>query len=183
MARSRVLSAKFFTDEKLFDAEQAAGLPLRLAYEGLWCAADREGRFEWKPRELKLHVLPYDQVDFAAVLDALEAAGFIQSYRVGESRYGFIPKFSLYQRIHPREAASTLPEPTQGHPKVVPGQSRGNPRCPASTSTSTSTLGHGAPRTAIAVSGSAPEGATPQEIRQQRDTRRAEFKALAGGTP
>ena len=48
--RIRTVKPEFFTHEGLFDAEKATKLPLRVAFVGLWCAADREGRFRWEPR-------------------------------------------------------------------------------------------------------------------------------------
>jgi hypothetical protein len=54
MARIRTVKPDLFRHEGLFDAERASGLPLRIAFAGLWTAADREGRFAWSPRTLKL---------------------------------------------------------------------------------------------------------------------------------
>lgn len=145
MPRKRVVDPRFFKDWELFEAEQKAGLPLRLAYEGLWAVADREGRFSWKPREIKLDVLPFDEVDFGAVMEALSAARFICHYEVEGKGYGYIPNFKRYQPIHPREAASTippppgegLPSPGQGLPKASLVTGGDDPSPPASTSTST----------------------------------------------
>ena len=66
--RIRTIKPEFFLHEGLFEAERAAKLPLRLAFSGLWCAADREGRFKREPRRLGVQVLPYDSVDFWIVL-------------------------------------------------------------------------------------------------------------------
>lgn len=112
--RIRTIKPDFFQHEGLFDAEQETGLPLRLAFEGLWCAADREGRFQWRVRALKANILPYDDVDFARVLDALWTRGFLVRYASADgSEYGWIPTFKRHQVINNREAASKLPEPTQ----------------------------------------------------------------------
>jgi hypothetical protein len=110
--RIRTVKPEFFQHGELYDAEIAEGLPLRLAFAGLWCLADREGRFEWKPRELKLHIVPYDQVEFARVLDALEACGFIVRYTVADGRtYGWIPNFTRHQVVNNREEQSRIPAP------------------------------------------------------------------------
>ncbi len=99
-------------------------LPLRVAFAGLWCAADREGRFRWRPNQLKLDILPYDQVDMARVLDALSTRGFIVG-NVSSTRgphvvdappdgdCGFIPSWRKHQIINNRESASKLPVPDQ----------------------------------------------------------------------
>lgn len=113
MARMRMISPRFFTDAKLFDAESASGFPLMLAFAGLWCQADREGRFEWKPRELQLHILPFHAVDFGEVLEALAAGGFVVRYVVGGKEFGFIPNFLKYQKPHKHETASELPPPPE----------------------------------------------------------------------
>jgi hypothetical protein len=109
--RDRILHPEFFTDAKLYDAEKESGLPLRLAYEGLWCAADREGRFEWKPRELKLAILPYDNVDFGEVMQILVNYGFVAHYSSEGVECGWVRRFGKWQNVHPREAKSRLPEP------------------------------------------------------------------------
>jgi hypothetical protein len=86
-------------------------LPVRVAFAGLWTVADREGRFRWRPEELKLDCLPYDDVDFAEVLAALQTAGFVQKYVVDDREYGVVPSWSEHQVINQREAQSSLPEP------------------------------------------------------------------------
>lgn len=111
MSRIRSIKPKFFKHEELFDAERATGLPLRLAFAGLWTVADREGRFKWKPREIKTDVLPYDDVDFSAVMDALAKYNFILKYRCGGDVLGYIPKFAEHQHVNPREAPSIIASP------------------------------------------------------------------------
>lgn len=109
MARIRSIKPEFFRHEALFEAERSTGLPLRLAFAGLWTVADREGRFVWSPRNLKLDCLPHDEVDFSAVLDALDAGGFIVRYEVEGKTYGAIPSWHEHQHINQREATSKLP--------------------------------------------------------------------------
>jgi hypothetical protein len=111
MARIRTIKPDFFRHEGLFEAERESGLPLRVAYAGLFTVADREGRFRWRPRQLKLDVLPFDEVDFARVLDVLCTGGFIERYTSGGEEYGRIPSWLKHQVINNRESASTLPAP------------------------------------------------------------------------
>jgi hypothetical protein len=115
MARIRSIKPSFFRHEELFEAEKETGLPLRLAFAGLWTAADREGRFKWSARNLKLDCLPYDDVDFSRVLDALTTRGFIVKYTVNGAEFGFIPSWKSHQVINNREAASELPEPNENN--------------------------------------------------------------------
>lgn len=105
--RIRTIKPEFFTHEGIQAAEAESGLPLRLAFIGLWCAADREGRFRWEPRRLGVMILPYDNCDFGKILDALERAGFLVRY--GGGKFGFIPSFASHQRINTREADSQIP--------------------------------------------------------------------------
>lgn len=112
--RIRTVKPELFRHELLFEAEQETGLPLRIAFIGLFCCCDREGRFEWRPRQLKLDVLPYDNHDFSRVLDALATRGLIVKYRVDGSDYGCIPTFKRHQVINNRERESELPSPDDG---------------------------------------------------------------------
>ena len=58
--RIRTVKPEFFQHEGLFDLEQFSGLPIRVAFAGLWTCCDREGRFKWRSRQLKTDILPYD---------------------------------------------------------------------------------------------------------------------------
>lgn len=113
MARIRTVKPELFRHEALFEAELASGLPLRLAFIGLFTVADREGRFHWRPRAMKLDVLPFDECDFSAVMDALASAGFVYRYQDDGKEYGFIPSWLRHQVINTREAKSTIPEPDE----------------------------------------------------------------------
>jgi hypothetical protein len=111
MGRIRTIKPEFFKHSGLFDAEQETGLPLRLGYAGLWTCCDREGRFKWRPRELKLDILPYDNCEFSHVLDALASRGFLVKYGSGTEVFGHIPSWKTHQFINNKEAQSTLPNP------------------------------------------------------------------------
>lgn len=116
MSRIRTIKPEAFTNEKLWDVDAAhPGMHLFRAFCGLWCAADREGRFEWRPRPLKAAVLPYWDGDFAVVLDVLEKHGFLRSYDVDGKRYGWIPSFVEHQRPNKHETQSVIPEPPSMH--------------------------------------------------------------------
>lgn len=113
MARIRTVKPNLFRHEDLFELEAECGLPVRLAFIGLFTIADRDGRFVWRPRTMKLDVLPYDDVDFSRVLDALASRGFIMKYTVDDEEYGFIPSWQKHQIINNRESTSEIPEPTE----------------------------------------------------------------------
>lgn len=113
MPRIRTVKPEFFKHEALFEAELETGLPLRIAYIGLWTQCDREGRFLWRPRPLKLDILPYDDVDFSRVLDALATRGFVVKYVSDGREIGWVPSFPRHQVINNRESASNLPPPPE----------------------------------------------------------------------
>lgn len=122
MPRRRFIAPEFFHHGDLYDAEAASGLPLRLAFAGLWTQADRRGVFPWRPRELKLAILPYDPTDFSAVLNALAAVGFVIPYEVDGKQLGVIPSFSRWQSFHRDERPSDAPPPPDDLPSTVPAR-------------------------------------------------------------
>jgi hypothetical protein len=109
--RIRSIKPEVGKNADLWDLGTETGLPVYQAFTMLWCHADREGRFKWKPRELKTDILPYFEGNFASVLDALASKGFIVKYTVDGVDYGWIPTFLTHQVINHREAASKLPAP------------------------------------------------------------------------
>lgn len=119
MSRIRQVKPGFFKDADLYDAEVSCGLPLRIAFEGLWTVADKRGVFAWS-RNIKPDILPYDPCDMLAVLDALAAAGFILRYEVGGKSYGLIPNFATHQHFHKDEKESKLPGPPENLASTVP---------------------------------------------------------------
>lgn len=119
MARIRTIKPEFFRHRRLFTAEVETGLPLRVAFAGLWTVADREGRFKWEPDEIKLDCLPYDNVDFSRVLDALVTRGFLVKYEFDGREYGWIPGFADHQVINNREAKSSLPPAPKNAAKTM----------------------------------------------------------------
>lgn len=122
----RTVKPALFRHEQLFELEQSSKLPLRVAFMGLFTCSDREGRFEWKPRQLKLDVLPWDRCDFELVLNALKEAGFIEKYEVADRQFGMIPNWKKHQVISSKEAVSRIPAPRPtGTPGELPGNSSG----------------------------------------------------------
>ncbi len=109
MSRIRTVKPELFKHEELFEAEQKEQLPLRLAFIALLTCCDREGRFRWQPRRLKLDMLPYDEINLSCVLDALAYHGFIKKYEYEGKYYGCIPSWKVHQQINNKETASTLP--------------------------------------------------------------------------
>jgi hypothetical protein len=127
MARIRTVKPEFFQHEELFKAEQKARLPLRLAYVGLWTQCDREGRFAWRPGRLKLNVLPWDDVDFEKILEALAEGGFIAKYTIDGNSYAYIPSWDKHQKVHSNEVESTIPLPPASTKGTSPCTDGGSP--------------------------------------------------------
>lgn len=105
--RARNLKPAFFKNEDL------AELPFeyRLLFQGLWCLADREGRFQDRPKRIKADVFPYDNVDVVKGITELADAGFLLRYEVSGHKYVQINNFVRHQSPHVKEAASTIPAP------------------------------------------------------------------------
>jgi hypothetical protein len=128
VVRIRTIKPEIFRHEILWELEKETGLPCTLIFMGLFCCADREGRFKWRPRELKLDIRPYDDgLDFGIAMDILFEAGLITKYEVDGEPYGLVTKFSSHQVVNHREAESRLPAPpgVPGRAPGVPGRARG----------------------------------------------------------
>lgn len=117
MARIRSIKPLFFQHERLFELgnETKFGPLIRIAWAGLWTQADCRGLFEWRPLRLKLAILPWDDVDFAALLEAFEREGMVVRYESDGKKYGWIRAFSKHQRPtkHEIDKGPQHPEPMQ----------------------------------------------------------------------
>lgn len=105
MARIRTIKPDFFTSEDIVSLSPLA----RLLYIATWVEADREGRFVWRPKTLKLRYLPGDQCDIEALADELVAAGLVVPYVIDGQSFAEISTFAKHQVINNRESASTIP--------------------------------------------------------------------------
>lgn len=104
MARIRSIKPEFFRHEVLQDLEIAnpGKYPL-MVFAGLWGHCDNKGRFEWKPRQLKLDILPFLPFDMAETLAILDGAEMVRHYTVDGKEYGEIPTFEKHQRLSGKE--------------------------------------------------------------------------------
>lgn len=107
MARIRTIKPEFFTSEDIVALSPMA----RLLYIALWCEADREGRFQWKPRTFKMRYFPADDLEIDTLATELLESGLVTLYGDG---LAYIPTFTTHQHVNPREAASLLPAPVGG---------------------------------------------------------------------
>lgn len=112
-ARIRNVKPDIFHDEELWALGEATQLPIYQGFQGLWCYADKEGRFEWRPMALQSLILPYWRGDFEAVLDALASVGMVVKYTVDGRAYGWVRTLKRHQKTNAREPESTLPAPPE----------------------------------------------------------------------
>lgn len=138
MARIRSVKPDFFRHETLQDLEIAnPGSYPMMVFAGLWGHCDSKGRFEWRPRQLKLDILPFLPFDMAGTLEILERACMVKRYSVDGKEYGEVPTFEKHQRLSGKEATEgeKHPEPTwevvvkqQGSSGEIPESQEGKGR-------------------------------------------------------
>jgi hypothetical protein len=103
MARIRSIHPGIWTDEDFV----TMGLAARLLFIGVLNECDDQGVFMWKPTQLKMRLLPADNVDISALLAELTKAGFIRKYAANGSAFGAVRHFREFQRpkkpnaVHP----------------------------------------------------------------------------------
>lgn len=108
MARSRNIKPGFFQNEQLGELEPIA----RLAFIGMWTVADFKGCLEFRPKRLKIQLLPYDDCDLEKIAINLDKSGLIRMYSIQGNRYIKILKFEEHQNPHKneRDAGSEIPD-------------------------------------------------------------------------
>lgn len=108
MARSRNIKPAFFQDDRLGELSIYA----RMAFIGLWTLADFKGCLEFRPKMLKVQILPYDECDIEEIINSLDKARFIRYYVVCGKKYIKIVNFEKHQNPHKneRDAGSEIPD-------------------------------------------------------------------------
>lgn len=123
--RSRNIKPGLFRNETLGSAD-----PLyTLLFEGLWCAADREGRLKDRPLRLCAEVFPYRRNITAKRMDKmlqwLHDEKFIVRYEVAGERYIQVTEFRKHQNPHKNEAPSQIPSLSSSEHGASNGTSTG----------------------------------------------------------
>lgn len=135
MARARNIKPDFFTDETVMQLSAHA----RLMFIGLWTLADCEGRLEDKPLQIKVRILPMDEVNGDILLNEIQSAGLISRYVVKDKGFIQVGNFLKHQNPHPNEKkkGSRYPEESRliatNHDKsraIVPDPSSLDPDSP-----------------------------------------------------
>ena len=108
MARSRNIKPAFFQNEKLAELKPIN----RLAFIALWTVCDFKGCLEYRPKRLKVQLLPYDDCNIQEIINNLIDSGFIQIYSVEDQDYIKILNFEKHQNPHKneKEAGSDIPD-------------------------------------------------------------------------
>lgn len=108
MARARNIKPSFFQNEELGELSPIT----RLAFIGMWTIADYKGCIEFRPKRLKVQLMPYDDCDFEQIANDLDKSGLIAIYTVAGQRYIKIVKFEQHQNPHKneRESGSDIPD-------------------------------------------------------------------------
>ena len=99
MARARNIKPAFFTDEIIADNDPLA----RILYIGLWTIADFNGNIEWRPKRIKIQLLPYDDCDIEQLAINLDKSRLVTFYSVNNKCYLNIANFTKHQNPHPNE--------------------------------------------------------------------------------
>ena len=106
MARARNIKPGFFKNADLVETS----FETRLLFVGLWTLADREGRLQDRPKQIKMELFPADSVDVDACLNDLVAYGFIRRYVADGKKIIQVVNFDRHQTPHGKEADSELPD-------------------------------------------------------------------------
>ncbi len=109
MARIRSVHPGLFTDENFMDLIAVSPLG-GIFLIGIWGQADDQGAFEWKPRTLKVAILPDAACDARELLQHLIDHDFVQKYEIEGKEYGIIRNFGKYQRPKKPNAVHPVPE-------------------------------------------------------------------------
>lgn len=111
MSRARNIKPGFYKNAELLECSMAA----RLLAPGLWMMADREGRLEDRPKQIKIEIFPCDNVDVNQLLDELAFNQHIKRYEINGKRFIQICKFKAHQRPHSNETESLIPDENGGY--------------------------------------------------------------------
>lgn len=116
-----MISPDFWTDSAMIQLP----MPVRLFYIGTWNFACSAGHIPDDPFQLKLKVLPTEQIDPVEFIDSLVAAGRMRRITLdGGEKFLVIPAFTKHQKQDSRyqsrcPACRNLTEPHQISPKLT----------------------------------------------------------------
>lgn len=126
MARARNIKPSFFQNEELAELDPLA----RLFFIGLWTVANYKGCVEFRPKRLKVQLLPYDNCDTELIAKNLEKSGFVAIYSVAGQRYLKVVNFEKHQNPHKneRDGGSEIPDIGESDTQVIENEEFANNR-------------------------------------------------------
>lgn len=112
MSRIRSVHPSLWTEEDFV----ACSFPARLLLLGLRNEADDHGVFEWRPKSLKLRLMPSEDLAIEPLLDELVERGQVAAYEVDGHRYGIC----LSWEQQPQHPSYRFPLPPAQNSVTVP---------------------------------------------------------------
>lgn len=109
MARIRTIKPEFWTDERIVELSPMA----RLFFIGMWNFADDHGGIERGARQLKMRILPGDDVEAEPLVQELLRSGMVFEYEADGAQYLNIKNFLKHQRIN-RPSPQRIPSFNEG---------------------------------------------------------------------
>lgn len=106
MARARNIKPGFFRNADLVELPYE----VRLLFIGLWTVADRRGRLEDRPKQIKMELFPADDINVNEALDSLASIGLIHRYEAAGVKCIEVVNFEKHQNPHKAEQESALPD-------------------------------------------------------------------------
>ena len=109
MARIRSIHPGLFTDEAFMELTVECPLAAPLLM-GLWCEADDNGAFAWKPLTLKARCLPATDLRIEPLLERLVQGRFVKRFEIAGSAIGVVRNFGKFQRPKKPKAIHAVSE-------------------------------------------------------------------------
>ncbi|MCK4621073.1 MAG: hypothetical protein KAT62_02540 [Desulfuromonadales bacterium] len=125
MARSRNIKPGLFHNDVLAELDPID----RLFFIGLWTICDYKGCLEYRPKKIKVQILPYDDVPVEEIATNLDKSGFISIYSVQGKKYLKVLNFTKHQNPHKNEKAAGSEIPDISHNDSQPIDSKGIDTC------------------------------------------------------
>lgn len=104
MSRIRTIKPEFWTDETIVECS----LSTRLLFIGMWNFADDSGNIERSAKQLKMKILPADNIDIEPLIEELIKHKLVIEYEVPPKKYLHIKGFKNHQVIN-KPSKSKLP--------------------------------------------------------------------------
>lgn len=111
MLRIRTVVPDFYTDERVVECSIAA----RMWFVGLLAAADDWGLMEFSPLQLKIRLMPLDDVDPMKLTQEWVKNEVVLLYQAGGKKFLCIKNFYKHQKPSGRVQPIKFPEPWDGY--------------------------------------------------------------------